>query len=333
MCFLRVIWEGVATLTAPCRHHLHSSLYALLLCRAHLFGSVPTRPPLLTVFPRCCTVNYSLLCLFLSSAYSCSGCSRWASVGGTVLQSVMVLHSVLFQLIVSLTAHQQLCSPLPSLLFLIRLPYFFSTLSLCVPCFFALLSCSVSLSFLSINHSPTLHFTVRTACPQPLYCFKSPCAGNLCLVQFSFLTVVSSPRNRWFSPLSGDPRGSHRDGGWCRMSGQEKGLQHCATETQPSAVPSKPNHRETRNQGQYSRVKSAFSPLGLYYNWHKCLVRLHPHGPPTKPRHSSEQEQWDILCFRPKCGCFSWMWISRTRRGIFISRVNIKGHKMGRYWR
>lgn len=163
MCFLRVIWEGVATLTAPCRHHLQSSLYALLLCRAHLFGSVPTRPPLLTVFPRCCTVNYSLLCLFLSSAYSCSGCSRWASVGGTVLQSVMVLHSVLFQLIVSLTAHQQLCSPLPSLLFLIRLPYFFSTLSLCVPLLFcfALLLC---LSFFPLNQPFTDASFYRTYC-------------------------------------------------------------------------------------------------------------------------------------------------------------------------
>lgn len=44
----------------------------------------------------------------------------------------------------------------------------------------------------------------------------------------SSLTVVSSPRNRWLSPLSGDPKVSHEGGGWCRMSGREKNLQRCA---------------------------------------------------------------------------------------------------------
>lgn len=86
----------------------------------------------------------------------------------------MGLHSVLVQLIVSLTAHQ---SPLPSLHFLIRLPYFFlNPLPLCAFAFFASLSRSVSLSFLLNQsiHRCVVPPYVLPACPQPLTASSHP---------------------------------------------------------------------------------------------------------------------------------------------------------------
>lgn len=74
----------------------------------------------------------------------------------------------------------------------------------------------VDVSFLlSLSSSPwTIHL-----------CFYSTNGNQTCssrLPTAASLSAVSSPRHRYFSPLSGDPAVSHRGRRWCWISGQEK---------------------------------------------------------------------------------------------------------------
>lgn len=81
------------------------------------------------------------------------------------------------------------------------------------------------------------------------------------------LLPYSSPpssRNRWLSLWDGDPKVSHRDGGWCRMSGPKKSLEACASfrEKQPSAAPSKPSRDET-NEGRAELLSSVITDTNV----------------------------------------------------------------------
>lgn len=151
--------------------------------------------------------------------YSCSGCYRWVWRGVTVvIPSLVLLSSILTLQIPSLT-HLQLCSPFFSFLNLSALSFFFVFFYLVLPlplnqpygC--AGISCwnpNIPL-YLDLFEIATIWSTLKAVSPQ-----------RLPLLLYSLAVVQKQVVLPSFS--GGDPRVSHRDGGWCRMSGPKKSL-------------------------------------------------------------------------------------------------------------
>lgn len=135
-----------------------------------------------------------------------------------VIPSLVLLSSILTLQIPSLT-HLQLCSPFFSFLNLSALSFFFVFFYLVLPlplnqpygC--AGISCwnpNIPL-YLDLFEIATIWSTLKAVSPQ-----------RLPLLLYSLAVVQKQVVLPSFS--GGDPRVSHRDGGWCRMSGPKKSL-------------------------------------------------------------------------------------------------------------
>lgn len=137
-----------------------------------------------------------------------------------VIPSLVLLSSILTLQIPSLT-HLQLCSPFFSFLNLSALSFFFvfffisffhsHSISHSYGC--AGISCwnpNIPL-YLDLFEIATIWSTLKAVSPQ-----------RLPLLLYSLAVVQKQVVLPSFS--GGDPRVSHRDGGWCRMSGPKKSL-------------------------------------------------------------------------------------------------------------
>lgn len=117
---------------------------------------------------------------------------------------------------------------------------------------------------------------------------------------------------------SRDPKVSHKASGWYRISDPKAFL----LQTQPSALPSKPRHRNDKKTRVVFRTQSAFSSRRRY-NWHALCAHM---TNPATPQHSAKPEQRGRLWFR------TWMKPQRstkTRLSISLSSININaGWKM-----
>lgn len=204
---------------------------------------------------------------------------------------------------------------------------------------------------LSNIHGCTLHDNTCKKFSNCSSAYVSSCSATclhynpplrLILVAFAFFPhcCLLPPETGGSFYFPGDLKVFRGDAGCrCRMSGQAISPFHgFATEIPPFRHAIKSHTAECQeNKGTITESK-VFSPFGLHYNWHTCLVRPRPLASPHNAWAFILARTTGYIVFHIQC---VWVffppskkspWVTKAGLSLTVSYINIKQRKVGAGW-